>query len=351
MVRKSILYLVILAHLVQLNTAEKKKCRALVLEGGGDKGAWQGAAIAGLVKNLPKEEVQYDVISGVSVGSLNGFAVASHEKGDEEAMAKYIIKTWKDLKTSDLFTYWGGSKIESIRGFWDKPSFLDNSPMKKSIAKQVDSRSIKRHFSIGVTDATTAQAEYFSAKDLSTEDLKTIMLASTSMPAVFPYVKYKGSILIDGGVLLNADVRGAIHKCLELVDSEEDIIVDSILPTGAEIDYFDPSKDYTAYQMYNRYKELSDYRLKLSDIFHAYNDFPKANWRYTLMPLEKLPSSTIPIFFSDETVDKMIEMGYDHAKRIIENPNLTDLGKLEDQKKAELENAKGKTKSFRGTKW
>lgn len=42
----------------------KAKCRALALEGGGDAGSWQAGAIAGLVANLPDEEVQYDVISG-----------------------------------------------------------------------------------------------------------------------------------------------------------------------------------------------------------------------------------------------------------------------------------------------
>lgn len=40
-------------------------------------------------------------------------------------------------------------------------------------------------------------------------------------------------IFIDGGVLLNVDVGSAIDRCLEIVDDEEDIIMDVILPTGA----------------------------------------------------------------------------------------------------------------------
>ena len=86
---KSFLFFIFQFSLIILNFALShieplQKCRALALEGGGDAGSWQAGAIAGLVENLPANEVQYDVISGVSVGSINGLYVATYEKGDEK---------------------------------------------------------------------------------------------------------------------------------------------------------------------------------------------------------------------------------------------------------------------------
>ena len=69
-----------------------KKCRALVLEGGGDKGAYQVGGIRGLVENLPPKESMYDVISGVSIGAINAVGFSFFEKGDEEAASQFLRK-------------------------------------------------------------------------------------------------------------------------------------------------------------------------------------------------------------------------------------------------------------------
>lgn len=65
-----------LSLILSLSLAEAQKCRALVIEGGGDLGAYEAGILKGLIYNLPNEEVQWDVLSGISVGSIlsAGFA-------------------------------------------------------------------------------------------------------------------------------------------------------------------------------------------------------------------------------------------------------------------------------------
>lgn len=62
----------------------------MVLEGGGDRGAYQAGAIDGLVSQLPKEDTSYDIVTGISAGSLNGGLLALYETGDEANASKEL---------------------------------------------------------------------------------------------------------------------------------------------------------------------------------------------------------------------------------------------------------------------
>jgi predicted acylesterase/phospholipase RssA len=55
---------------------DSKKCRVLVLEAGGDRGAYHAGAFRQFVNSLPADEVAYDVITGISAGGLNAGAIA-----------------------------------------------------------------------------------------------------------------------------------------------------------------------------------------------------------------------------------------------------------------------------------
>jgi predicted acylesterase/phospholipase RssA len=55
---------------------DPSKCRVLVLEGGGDRGAYHSGAFHQFVHSLPPDEVAYDVITGISAGGLNAGALS-----------------------------------------------------------------------------------------------------------------------------------------------------------------------------------------------------------------------------------------------------------------------------------
>lgn len=51
------------------------------MSGGGANGAWETGVLWGLINNGNPEDYAYDVISGVSVGSLNAVFAAGYPKG------------------------------------------------------------------------------------------------------------------------------------------------------------------------------------------------------------------------------------------------------------------------------
>ena len=75
------------------------KFRILALSGGGAKGAYQAGAIKGLVERLGFE-AEYDLVTGVSVGSINMAVMASFPIGKECEAAESLESLWKCIEGS-----------------------------------------------------------------------------------------------------------------------------------------------------------------------------------------------------------------------------------------------------------
>jgi predicted acylesterase/phospholipase RssA len=71
-----------------------KKCHALVLSGGGAHGSYEAGVMWSLFKSKP-EDFKYDVVTGVSAGSINALAFSAFEIGDELNFIEWISKTWE----------------------------------------------------------------------------------------------------------------------------------------------------------------------------------------------------------------------------------------------------------------
>lgn len=63
--------------------SDQKKCRVLSLAGGAAKGAYEAGALHQLVTMLDEPESHYDVISGVSVGSINAAGAGLFGPGED----------------------------------------------------------------------------------------------------------------------------------------------------------------------------------------------------------------------------------------------------------------------------
>ena len=61
--------------------AAKDVCRGLVLSGGGSNGAWEVGVISGFVNSGNTSDFEWDVISGVSAGSINTAALIGYPLG------------------------------------------------------------------------------------------------------------------------------------------------------------------------------------------------------------------------------------------------------------------------------
>lgn len=65
------------------------------MSGGGSKGAFEAGVLYGLVMNdQNKTKYEYDVVTGVSAGSINTGAVSLFKPGDEVNMVQFLSDTW-----------------------------------------------------------------------------------------------------------------------------------------------------------------------------------------------------------------------------------------------------------------
>ena len=76
-------------------TAEDTSCRALVMSGGGSKGAYEAGVLWGLIKSTTDiSKFAYDVVTGVSAGAINTGAVSVFKPGDELNMVEFLSDNW-----------------------------------------------------------------------------------------------------------------------------------------------------------------------------------------------------------------------------------------------------------------
>ena len=97
--------LTILLILISL-VVSNDKCRVLVLEGGGDKGSYQAGVLKAFAERLPKEEIEYDIITGISVGAINASFLSTFKKGDEINAFADINNKWENLDHSKVWEFW-----------------------------------------------------------------------------------------------------------------------------------------------------------------------------------------------------------------------------------------------------
>jgi len=180
---------------------------ALVLSGGGAKGAFQVGAekYAREVKGHT-----WDVIAGVSVGALNGAMLA---------MQKYdrLLEIWNTVSDERIYTggfsLWSGLKVL----FKGNKSFYGNEPLKKQIIQEVEPDKFKTDLRIGAVSLQSGEYVIFKPGG---PQLAEAILASTVMPIIWAPVDMPPAYhsMVDGGVR-NASPLG------DVLDADPDEIV------------------------------------------------------------------------------------------------------------------------------
>jgi predicted acylesterase/phospholipase RssA len=168
------------------------KCRILALRGGGVHGAFEVGALTALVNNLDPIEVQYDIISGVSVGAIITSAFATYDFGMEKEAVKWLDQQFR--RNDALFEFWPSVFFEPL---W-KNSIIDPSNLIKMLDDILSNNSWKRKVSIQSVDVNTGQIVIFD--ETTPQDLRTkAVLSSASIPSFFPPVEIEDFLLVDGG--------------------------------------------------------------------------------------------------------------------------------------------------------
>ena len=179
---------------------------AFVLSGGGSLGAIQ----VGALQALMDAGVRPDVLIGCSVGSLNATFLAvepTRERLDD------LEKLWLSLNRADVFP----ASKRSIAGHLVRrdthlyePHGLRDLVDRLVPASDLSDLAVPVH--IVTTDLFSGQPVWWTSGDP-----RQILVASASLPGLFPPVDIGGSLHVDGGVTCPVPVQRAIELGAERI--------------------------------------------------------------------------------------------------------------------------------------
>jgi predicted patatin/cPLA2 family phospholipase len=157
-------------------------------------------------------------------------------------------------------------------------------------------------------------------ENVSDEKRIDAVLASASIPWLFPTIKLDGHVMVDGFTYTNLNLNEAILKCREFGFEDKDIIADMILchgePLGIKQFGKIESKYMNAYDIWNRKGEFNSYYEHYEDVARVVRGYPEVYFRHMIAPTKSLESN----FFDDgpEKVKEMIEIGIADGKANID---------------------------------
>ena len=173
---------------------------AFVFSGGASLGSME----IGMLKALIEYGITANFVVGTSVGSLNATYYAY--KPDIEG-ALELEEIWKSIRSKDIFPF---SAFKSIRRIIKGNNYLiDPSGLEKLLTKVIPCDNLndtKIPVYIVSTDILTGEEVVFSSGEVVEK-----LIASASIPMIFPPVKIGKHILVDGGVLNNTPISSAIR--------------------------------------------------------------------------------------------------------------------------------------------
>src|SRR3954453_19452675 len=190
---------------------------AFVLSGGGSLGAVQ----VGMLQALEAEGIEPDLLVGTSAGALNAAYVAGH--GFTTDALDGLESVWRGLRRTDVFPFEPARHVLAVTGA--RPSLCSPKNLERLIGRHVpyqrlEDSSIPVH--VVVTDVLSGKEVL-----LSQGDAVPAILASASIPAVFPAVDIAGRPCFDGGVANNTPITHAVALGADPV---------VVLPTGYACD-------------------------------------------------------------------------------------------------------------------
>ncbi len=205
-----------------MSTIERPVDKALILSGGGARGAYQ----VGVWQRLQELGWQPDLICGTSIGSVNGTLIGMGWDADR------LRTFWESLQRRQLFRVSLWRRIKYLLGKligrhprW--PALMDNGPMRRLLEQSVDEQRLRAsptEVIVTATNVLKADVEYFSGDRLNLDHI----MASCAIPGVFPWQKIDGELYWDGGIMVNTPVFPALQK------GAREIIVVLLAPLAGE---------------------------------------------------------------------------------------------------------------------
>jgi NTE family protein len=216
---------------------------ALVLPGGGARGAFQVGVLKALAELLPKSSPNpFPIISGTSAGAVNSVVLASRAERYRTAVAE-LEQVWAHFRCQQVYKTDHLTMLKSslhwlssiVLGGWlvgTPKSLLDNAPLRELLSRNVHFPRIQQSIDNGYLEAVAVTAAgYGSARSKSffegapeLEDWDRTrrlgkrtnlsldhLMASIAVPMVFPPQKIGNEYFGDGAMRQATPLSPAVH--------------------------------------------------------------------------------------------------------------------------------------------
>jgi NTE family protein len=220
---------------------------ALVLAGGGARGAYEAGALSVLLPELEQRGQRPRIVIGTSVGALNTSFLAANAHLPADQLITKALQTWESVRWTEvverlvsagsalrLGEYAG--EVLGLPGL-RLDSLLDPEPLRSTLRERIDFDQIRRNVQTGELDAAAVVAtsaltnrsvvfhdglaspppDHRRGIDYVATPLEERhVLASAAIPAVFPAVHVQQppaarGWYFDGGTRLNTPIKPALE--------------------------------------------------------------------------------------------------------------------------------------------
>jgi NTE family protein len=225
--------------------------RALILSGGGARGAYEAGVLSYLFEELPQRlgyVPRLDIVCGTSVGAVNACHVAAFAH-DPAAGAERLAQVWRQLSFGHVYQF--GLKdaavfARTLLGFaWGTPlhgeaetarihGLLNTTPLEQLVVQQIPWRQLRRNLRAGLiqslcvatTEVSSGLTVIFvdnraNAIPTWTRDQLIVAraarvgpqhaLASAAIPFLFPAVRLGSGFYCDGGLRQHSPLSPALR--------------------------------------------------------------------------------------------------------------------------------------------
>ena len=177
--------------------------RALVLSGGGARGAYQ----AGVLGFLAEAGWTPDLICGTSIGAINAAAYGAGLSPEEMAELWYAYdrKTLRRFSLRSLFVRFRGS----LRGERGYQPLADTDNTRAVFEKHIDTdklRNSETRILVSAINMHTGRVRYFSNKVIDIDHL----MAAAAIPLFFPWQSIGRVPYWDAGLMVNTPITPAL---------------------------------------------------------------------------------------------------------------------------------------------
>lgn len=216
--------------------------KALVLSGGGARGAYQVGVLRAIANLLPHQSPNpFQIITGASAGSLNAAAVASSAQRLRTGV-RALEYVWKNISSEQVYRL-DSSGLISNASNWvfsflsnrrrnTPTSLLDNAPLEALLEKVIKFDRVTRNIERGFIQALAVTASGYSSGEsvsfyqgvaglknwehphrigIRTQLTIKHLMASTAIPTLFPAVRINREYFGDGAIRQLAPLSPAIQ--------------------------------------------------------------------------------------------------------------------------------------------